>query len=356
MNTEKEKQHYVPKFYLRHFSFNNNTKQIGVFNVNTNFFMADAKLKTQAYKPYYYGRDGRIEEMLSRVEGRSCIAISKIIGEKQIPKTDSDEFLEVILFVILTQLRNPTIEKNILSSRQELIKRAKEFAPNGDLPEEKLPNIMSHEEMVELALSNIKTGMLYCGDLSVKLLINNTMTPFLTSDNPVVKYNQYLEVRNYPYGWIGYGTVGLQIIIPLSPRISLMLYDGWAYKVGDKQKGYIELVDKDVDQLNMLQILNCNSNIFFNEKLNKAYLQKLKKVSEQYHKFNEPDSSMVRKFDVETGKVSPNSMIVSVGTKNVATRLVLTNCTITKKAKRHIFDNRVVQLRPWALTLRNAQK
>lgn len=222
VNTEKEKQHYVPKFYLRHFSFQGNGKQLGVFNLKSDFFISDGKLKTQAYKPFYYGHDGRIEDKLSEVETNSSRIIGDIISKKELPNTDSEEYLELMLFVILTQLRNPTIEKNILNSRKELIRRAKEFAPDVELPEDKLPKMMTHEEMVELALSSIETGMLYCRDLSAKLLINKTNIPFLTSDNPVVKYNQYLEFRKYPSGWLGYGTVGLQVIIPLNPEIAII--------------------------------------------------------------------------------------------------------------------------------------
>ena len=38
MVTDKKNQHYVPKFYLRNFSFEDNKKQIGLFNLENEFY------------------------------------------------------------------------------------------------------------------------------------------------------------------------------------------------------------------------------------------------------------------------------------------------------------------------------
>jgi hypothetical protein len=45
--TEKKNQHYIPKFYLRNFSYENNGKQIGVYNILNEIFVSKGKLKTQ---------------------------------------------------------------------------------------------------------------------------------------------------------------------------------------------------------------------------------------------------------------------------------------------------------------------
>lgn len=58
----------------------------------------------------------------------------------------------------------------------------------------------------------------YCLDLGLALNKNISETPFITSDKRVVKYNQLFMVRNYfrPHG---YGYVGIQIYLPISPRL-----------------------------------------------------------------------------------------------------------------------------------------
>jgi len=73
MKTDKKNQHYVPKFYLRNFSFQNNKKQIGVFNIENEFYFLKAKLKTQGSKNFFYGSDGVIEDSLSLIEGELSI-------------------------------------------------------------------------------------------------------------------------------------------------------------------------------------------------------------------------------------------------------------------------------------------
>ena len=77
--TEKKNQHYLPKFYLRNFSYYNNEKQIGLYNIFNSFFIHQAKLKTQGSKNFYYGKDGIIENFLSEHEGRFAKIVKEII-------------------------------------------------------------------------------------------------------------------------------------------------------------------------------------------------------------------------------------------------------------------------------------
>ena len=53
---------------------------------------------------------------------------------------------------------------------------------------------------------------------------------FLTSDNPIFKYNQYCEGVRFS-GVTGGGSRGLQIFVPLSPYLHLILYDDRTYRV-----------------------------------------------------------------------------------------------------------------------------
>jgi len=50
---------------LKKFSYKENDGQIGMFNIQNQFFAQTAKLKTQAYKPFFYGEDGELEDLLS---------------------------------------------------------------------------------------------------------------------------------------------------------------------------------------------------------------------------------------------------------------------------------------------------
>ena len=92
------------------------------------------------------------------------------------------------------------------------------------------------------------------------LVLNADVDVFITSDNPVFKYNQYCQgVQNF--GTTGAGQTGLQIFLPLSPRDQLVLYDG---KVYDHVKSRTPN-PKDIDMINSIQVVSAENNLYFSE-------------------------------------------------------------------------------------------
>ena len=90
-------------------------------------------------------------------------------------------------------------------------------------------------------------------DLSLKILRSPTPNTFICSDNPVVFYNQLLE-DNSPYSHCGVASKGLQIFVPISPRVTLIFYDKDVYQVGSSNdREILVLRTDDADQLNGLQ-------------------------------------------------------------------------------------------------------
>jgi hypothetical protein len=55
-------QHFVPKFYLRHFSADK--KSIHLLNLKSEKPIFGAPLKNQCSRDYFYGEDGRHEKAL----------------------------------------------------------------------------------------------------------------------------------------------------------------------------------------------------------------------------------------------------------------------------------------------------
>ena len=55
----------------------------------------------------------------------------------------------------------------------------------------------------------------------------------MTSDNPVVLYNMFLERMGVDES--GMGSRGAFIFMPLSPGLAIVLYDGKVYKIGNKR-------------------------------------------------------------------------------------------------------------------------
>ena len=120
-NTEKANQHYVPKFYLRQFSYLDNQNQIGVFNTKSSFFIKDGKLKKQASKKYFYGKDGVLEEFYQSLENIMAPLMVELTNEK-IPRQFSTEQSDLLHLIFTMESRNP-MRLNLL--KQTLIDQKK---------------------------------------------------------------------------------------------------------------------------------------------------------------------------------------------------------------------------------------
>lgn len=291
MNTEKKNQHYIPKFYLRNFSYEGNNKQIGVFNLDNQKFCQTGKLKTQGSKNFFYGADGIVEDRLSNIEGHLASILKGIINSKNLPAKGSKEHIDLLAFVGITNLRNPVLIENLKQSREAMRTRLLELQPDADV--DKLAPKLEHEKAIQLALSGLSPILKTTTDLDYKLLINKTAKPFIGSDFPVVRYNQFLEGKEWEYGREGYGCVGLQIFIPLNHEITLMFYDPMVYKVGFRKRSEHELIDvEDVYQLNILQMVNCFGTIYFNENGDEHYIREIYSRSLRFKRSNKITSSL----------------------------------------------------------------
>ena len=349
MITEKKNQHYIPKFYLRNFSCNNNGKQIGVFNVDNEIYIKSAKLKTQGSKNFFYGYDGLIEDRLADIEGELAPIIKSIIDTKTLPPRDSKEHFFLLGFVILTNLRNPVKIEYMKNSMIEMKRRLLEMDPNVDI--DKFAPDISHEEVVKMSLSNVVELIENITDLEYKLLINETSTPFITSDFPIVKYNQFLESKNWPLSRSGYCTVGLQIFIPLNSKILIMLYDSGIYRLGNrKQKCFSITKPQDIDEINILNFLNCFNTIFFDDKASEKYIRRLLQKSEKYKRANVTTSELSYVSDQSLDKHeierTVDKNLIILGSTGCNTKLTVDGLKVHAKGQSYKFDNSAVQPRP----------
>ena len=113
----------------------------------------------------------------------------------------------------------------------------------------------------------LKTACLNCYlafDLDLKIVrIQKQNLKFITSDNPVVFYNQFLPFRRMANN-TGLASKGLQVFFPVSPSHLVLLYDKNVY-IETKNKIIDITVPRDVEQLNRLQFVSALHNIYFSE-------------------------------------------------------------------------------------------
>lgn len=355
MKTSKKNQHYIPKFYLRNFSFETNQKQIGVFNITNQIFIRRAKLKTQGSKNFFYGEDGKIEDYLSIIEGGLAAIIKKIIQSENLPLKLSSEHFELMTFLTLTDFRNPVRIQSMAGMFDNMKKRLNELDPNFDTG--KVFPEYTHEETVKQSLSFTHEIIETIADLDYKLLINNTKTPFITSDFPIIKYNQFLEQRKWPNSKSGYSVTGLQIFVPITPKHVILFFDSGIYKVGFKKRQTLDLYNpKDIDEINLLNFINCFNTIFFNHEVNEQYIRALFTRSQKFNRANMSKAELSYLIENDDDyiqmKNNSNKNLMIMNNTDCESKLDISGIKIHSKGKIHKLHPSMAQLRPHAEKIR----
>ncbi|ATN12056.1 hypothetical protein CRN80_21570 [Pseudomonas sp. FDAARGOS_380] len=255
-----KKHHYVPRVYLKNFS--SNEKTINLYNLSRDIVIREGKLKSQCYRDYLYGEEDKLEKALGLVENQAAKLFRKIRRELKPPQAESNDFVNFLMFVIYQRSRTLYAARAI---NEMLVAMAKKFISyRPDVPEDIFDKItIKVNEPAIHALRAANHSLHFALDLSCKLLLAKKGTEFITSDNPVVFYNQALEGCHSHQG-IGTASKGLQIFFPISPEISILFYDASIYKVGGRREQTIQITEQhDMDQINILMLANAEENIYF---------------------------------------------------------------------------------------------
>lgn len=257
---ENKKHHYVPRFLLKRFSTDG--KSINLWNIKSKRKIISANLKNQCYKDYFYGRTNTIEKSLGDIEGQTAELLRKLDEIGYPPPPGSDEYIGFLLFTLLQEGRTVYA----VEAMEEFIDRFYKHAFVERVAAEGIDiedyTVGLRDPAAYAAGVNLRSYPVAL-DLDIKLLKNKTKSQFIISDNPVVLYNQLFRFRNYGSN-TGFACKGLQIFIPVSPSQILMFFDSDVYGVGPNQKSYVEITqEKDVHQLNMLQMCSAYQNAYF---------------------------------------------------------------------------------------------
>lgn len=344
---EKKKQHYVPKFYLKFFSVEGDKTHIKIFNKSRAKTINKGTIKGQAQEDYYYGKDLSLENWFGEIETECAIIFNEIIASKTLPKKNSKEHQYTWLFMLLQAYRTPAQVKEINemtdSMVKSIIKHDKEFQ-KFDINSFKIG-------INDAPLRNIKTlieGLPMMTDLELKLIVNRTDIPFITSDNPAFKYNQFLESRNFKYGKTGMGCKGLQIFYPVSPDLMLIFYDPKIYKTGNKKQfSDVAATSKDVDELNLLIFLYAQQTVYSNEKVNNFYFERLYEKAKKYQDLGTVRMKEYKNFKSEHSETG-ESILVHHHREVIETGLQLSFSKQTPFSKYYKLNGTAAELREFA--------
>lgn len=289
--SENKNQHYVPQFHLKNFSVNGNRKTISLFTIASNRFIGNkAKIKHESSEDYFYGKDSKLDEVLKYFEDQTSIIIKKTIDLDYSPPRYSEEHSDLISFVFLLSARTKYKEEAANEWLDGVLKHIFSFANEFTADKKYTKDFWDkfkiiNKNAIDMSLETAIDVSPVLRDLKYVLLLNETKLSFWTSDNPVVFYNQLLEPLRPNTSNTYYTAKGLQIFYPISPRHCFFFYDETTYGFGNKT-GRIVKIDKkfDIEQINLIQYINANYNLYFNEDFDEKYLEK----------FNEKFSSFRR--------------------------------------------------------------
>jgi hypothetical protein len=238
-------------------------RRIGLFNIPRRLFVPSASIKAQAQRHKLYG-DAETEMALAELEGAASAVIRKAIRDGSLPPRSDDAHYTLVTYVIFQAERTPTAVAAHEEHVEKLVKKLASFevdlAPYVDQISVKSSDPV--RETLEMAAACHYVAL----DLCSKLLLRTGKTRFITSDHPVVLYNQFMEKRRKPGSGTGLSSLGLQVFLPLSPDVCLILFDPGVYKVGSTLRQTelrINSSEADVQALNLLQIANAGSLLFF---------------------------------------------------------------------------------------------
>lgn len=253
-----KKHHFVPKFYLRNFS--EDDKSIGIYNIASRRMIPQGNLDNQCYRNYFYGKSPEVEHALGGMEGSAAQVIKHCIATEAVPKPLSAEHVILSHFVVLQDARTGFEAAATAEARDKFFKAV--FRDQfGDLSNYEI----GFDDPVLMSLKAASQMVPAIYDLKIKLLRNETSIKFITSDNPIVRHNQYFEGNDHA-GHTGLGQAGLQIFLPLSPEYLCVFYDAQTYKVGDKNSRVISIKSlDDAAALNALQWLIAHENVYFSK-------------------------------------------------------------------------------------------
>jgi hypothetical protein len=254
MATNKN-QHFVPRCYLKAFTKDEGNVTIKLFNVDRQSFIATARVKHQCSGSYFYGQDPQLETAIQSVEGGYASLLRKIREPGYFLNDDDKWFLR--FFWLVQHLRTEAASK-----------RAVQMAAEAELVigDSSLPFAFGIQEAVQTAMEAVADTAPSIEDLKVCLLRNRTDIPFITSDDPAVASNRwYLEDRRGVGSSSGLRGSGIVTLMPLTPDILCLAYDGDVYSV-QHNRGWVEVRNAgDVRALNQHQFLNCFANLYVPE-------------------------------------------------------------------------------------------
>jgi hypothetical protein len=207
--------------------------RVGIFVIKSGKFIRGAPIKGQLCRDYFYGKNKRAEKAFGSIEGKAAAIFADAVRHHRLPtpEREAHEWLTFYLgiqhsrTVAAAEQHNEGAEKTI----KAMLRRQAELEGNSLILESLDKVRITRTNAVSEVVSYATIGASLLADLSFALVSNDSDVHFISSDTPVVLHNRLYE--NQHVAVTGYANVGLQLFLPLGPRLLLVGYDAAAYDV-----------------------------------------------------------------------------------------------------------------------------
>ncbi|BCA58119.1 DUF4238 domain-containing protein [Sphingomonas sp. HMP6] len=251
---ENKSHHYVPQMYMRLFS--EDATRVGVFVIRTGKFIPQAPIRGQACRDYFYGKDPSAERAFGTIEGHAAKLFKDAIEYRTLPASGSEDHERLIFFLGIQHCRTMTAaeqhNEGSVKALKAVLRRKAELEGNDFILEHLDKVRITRTNAVSEIVSYATIGANLLADLAFVVVVNESEVAFVSSDAPVVLHNRLFEGQHINV--TGYANVGLQLFLPLGPRLALFGYDPAAYYVSANGRGAVRVTDAaDVRLINDLQ-------------------------------------------------------------------------------------------------------
>lgn len=254
MATNKN-QHFVPRCYLRPFSLDEEKKSINQINLRQKKLITDSPLKHQCSKDYFYGTDAQLENAIQVIETGYASTLQSLRANSNCLTEEQQHLFR--LFWLFQHLRTE-------AAAEQSVLLAESIRDFGDLESDE--SLFTIKDAVQNACYTFTHNMHLIDDLKFCLFKNKSNVPFITSDNPAVITNKWhLGKKATVSRSFGMRSAGMLAILPLTPRLLLLGYDGDVYNIA-KNQGITEIKNaRDAIAFNRHQFLQCDANVYVHD-------------------------------------------------------------------------------------------
>ncbi len=268
--------HFVPRHYLRQFTVRG-SELICVTKVTPYRFFGVKGIGGQCCEDDFYENNDGINKLLGASENDLAPLLVKV---RQKEDFDIQEMNGLKMLAITLYLRT-----------KKAVERAKVFPKfmakevigsavrRGELPPppegDVIEDLFDFTHVAGVVMQNAIPCWMESQTLAAKLLKAESGSYFITSDNPVVVLNQFCVGADKHRSYVGFSRSGFQLLLPLSPKLCLFVYDDHVYKVGGRRSRRVDIPKSDVEIVNSLQVQGAENCLYFHDASLETYVSHL---------------------------------------------------------------------------------